>query len=259
MKIRALLLSFLIALGANAAENEIIVGATPVPHAEILNFIKPALEKQGYKLVVKEFNDYVQPNLATDSKELDANFFQHIPYLDEFNNVRKTKLVNAGAVHIEPMAVYSKKYKNIKDVKAGATVAVPNDPTNESRALDIIANAGLVSFKNVPLKTPVDIVKNPLKLKFKELKAAQVPRALDEVDLAIINSNYALGANLNPSKDSIFIESKNSPYVNIVVVKQGNENSAKIKALVKALQSDEVKKFIDEKYKGSVIHINALK
>lgn len=255
MKLRILLLAFFasFALSANAAQKEIVVGATPVPHAEILNFIKPMLEKEGYKLNVKEFNDYIQPNLATDSGEIDANFFQHIPYLDEFNKNKGTKLVNVAGIHLEPMGVYSKKYKSLNDIKNGATIAVPNDPTNESRALDIIENAKLVSFKKSGLKTTIDIVENPKNLKFKELKAAQLPRSLDDVDFAVINSNYALDAKLNPTKDAVLLESKSSPYVNILVVKKGNENSEGTKALIKALQSKEVKKFIQDKYKGAVI------
>ncbi|WP_276882691.1 MetQ/NlpA family ABC transporter substrate-binding protein [Campylobacter cuniculorum] len=254
MKIKSLLIASLLGLGLNLNALEIIsVAATPVPHAEILEQIKPDLEKEGYKLEIKEFTDYVLPNLATDNGEVDANFFQHIPYLEEFNKNQGTKLVKVASVHIEPMAVYSKRYKNFNDIKEGISIAIPNDPTNESRALDIIAKAGLVSFNDKPLKTPLDIVDNPKKIKFAELKPAQLPRALDDADFAIINSNYALSANLNPVKDSVFIEDKESPYVNVLVVKEGNENSPKTKALIKAIQSDKVKKFILEKYNGSVI------
>lgn len=225
-----------------------------MPHAEILEFIKPDLEKQGYTLEIKEFTDYVLPNLAVDNDELDANFFQHLPYLNEFNKTKGTKLVDVAAVHIEPMAVYSKKYKSFDELKDGATIAIPNDPTNESRALDIIARAGLITFKNESsLKTPLDIKDNPKNLRFAELKAAQLPRALDDTDFAIINSNYALAANLNPLKDSLFIEDKSSPYVNVIVVKEGHENDEKIKALIKAIQNDKVKEFIIKKYGGSVI------
>lgn len=241
-------------LGASLFANEIIsVGATPVPHAEILEQAKDLLKKEGYTLEIKEFNDYVLPNLSTDSKELDANFFQHQPYLDEFNANKGTKLVSVAKIHIEPMAVYSKKYKNINDIPNKATIAVPNDPTNESRALDIIANTKIVSFENVALKTPLDIKDNPKNIQFKELKAAQLPRAIADVDFAVINSNYALSAGLNPVKDSILIEDKNSPYANILVTTQDNANSPKIKALVKALQSQKIKDFINEKYNGAVI------
>ncbi|CAG9469130.1 MetQ/NlpA family ABC transporter substrate-binding protein [Campylobacter upsaliensis] len=254
MNIKTLLLVSLVGftLNLNAAE-KIVVAATPVPHAEILNQAKEDLEKEGYTLEVKEFTDYVLPNLATDNGEVDANFFQHTPYLEEFNKSKGTKLVKVANIHIEPMAVYSKKYKNFNELKDGAKIAVPNDPTNESRALDIIAKTGLVSFNDKALKTPIDITQNPKNIKFIELKAAQLPRALSDVDVAVINSNYALLANLNPVKDSIFIEDKDSPYANILVVKEGKEQDPKIKALTKALQSEKIKKFIEEKYNGAVI------
>ncbi|EAL0032415.1 MetQ/NlpA family ABC transporter substrate-binding protein [Campylobacter upsaliensis] len=254
MNIKTLLLVSLVGftLNLNAAE-KIVVAATPVPHAEILNQAKEDLEKEGYTLEVKEFTDYVLPNLATDNGEVDANFFQHTPYLEEFNKSKGTKLVKVANIHIEPMAVYSKKYKNFNELKDGTKIAVPNDPTNESRALDIIAKTGLVSFNDKALKTPIDITQNPKNIKFIELKAAQLPRALSDVDVAVINSNYALLANLNPVKDSIFIEDKDSPYANILVVKEGKEQDPKIKALTKALQSEKIKKFIEEKYNGAVI------
>lgn len=241
-------------LGASLFANEIItVAATPVPHAEILEQIKSDLEQKGYKLEIKEFTDYVLPNLAVDGQEIDANFFQHTPYLEEFNKNKGTKLVKVAAVHIEPMAIYSKKFKSIDELPNGATIAVPNDPTNESRALDIIAKADLVEFKDSVLKTPVDIISNPKKIKFIELKAAQLPRSLEDVDFAIINSNYALSAGLNPAKDSILIEDSQSPYANILVTKEGHENDEKIKALSQALQSQKVKDYINQKYNGSVI------
>ncbi|EAI4330007.1 MetQ/NlpA family ABC transporter substrate-binding protein [Campylobacter upsaliensis] len=254
MNIKTLLLASLVGftLNLNATE-KIVVAATPVPHAEILNQAKEDLEKEGYTLEVKEFTDYVLPNLATDNGEVDANFFQHTPYLEEFNKSKGTKLVKVANIHIEPMAVYSKKYKNFNELKDGAKIAVPNDPTNESRALDIIAKTGLVSFNDKALKTPIDITQNPKNIKFIELKAAQLPRALSDVDVAVINSNYALLANLNPVKDSIFIEDKDSPYANILVVKEGKEQDPKIKTLTKALQSEKIKKFIEEKYNGAVI------
>ncbi|EOX1263848.1 MetQ/NlpA family ABC transporter substrate-binding protein [Campylobacter upsaliensis] len=254
MNIKTLLLVSLVGftLNLNAAE-KIVVAATPVPHAEILNQAKEDLKKEGYTLEVKEFTDYVLPNLATDNSEVDANFFQHMPYLEEFNKSKGTKLVKVANIHIEPMAVYSKKYKNFNELKDGAKIAVPNDPTNESRALDIIAKTGLVGFNDKVLKTPIDITQNPKNIKFIELKAAQLPRALSDVDVAVINANYALSANLNPVKDSIFIEDKDSPYANILVVKEGKEQDPKIKALTKALQSEKIKKFIEEKYNGAVI------
>ena len=238
---------------ASAASQTITVGATPVPHAEILEFVKADLANEGFELVVKEFNDYVQPNLATDSGELDANFFQHIPYLEEFNKNKGTALVSVAGIHLEPMGVYSRKYSSFTIVSDGVSIAVPNDPTNESRALDIIAKTGVVTFKESALKTPLDIVSNPKNIVFKELEAAQMPRALDDTDFAVINSNFAMAAELKPTKEALVMEDKSSPYVNVLVVKAGNEESAKTKALIKALQSEKVKAFIDEKYQGAVV------
>lgn len=238
---------------ASAASQTITVGATPVPHAEILEFVKADLANEGFELVVKEFNDYVQPNLATDSGELDANFFQHIPYLEEFNKNKGTALVSVAGIHLEPMGVYSRKHSGFTVSSDGVSIAVPNDPTNESRALDIIAKTGVVTFKESALKTPLDIVSNPKNIVFKELEAAQMPRALDDTDFAVINSNFAMAAGLKPTEDSLVIEDKESPYVNVLVVKAGNEESAKTKALIKALQSKKVKAFIAEKYQGAVI------
>ncbi|WP_169784732.1 MetQ/NlpA family ABC transporter substrate-binding protein [Campylobacter curvus] len=254
-----ILLSSLVALGlslsANATDKAktIIIGATPVPHAEILEVVKPILAKNGYTLEIKEFNDYTVPNLATEDGDLDANYFQHLPYLEEFNKNKGTHLVKTVGVHLEPMGVYSKKIKDIKELKEGSSVSIPNDPTNESRALDVLASAGLIKLNNNPLKTPLDIVENPKKLKFEEIETAQVPRTLDDVTIAVINTNYAMNANLNPTKDALVLESKDSPYTNYVVVKAGNENSPKTKALDKAITSPEVKKFIEEKYKGAIL------
>lgn len=238
---------------ASAVSQTITVGATPVPHAEILEFVKADLANEGFELVVKEFNDYVQPNLATDSGELDANFFQHIPYLEEFNKNKGTTLVSVAGIHLEPMGVYSRKHSSFTIVSDGVSIAVPNDPTNESRALDIIAKTGVVTFKESALKTPLDIVSNPKNIVFKELEAAQMPRALDDTDFAVINSNFAMAAGLKPTKEALVMEDKSSPYVNVLVVKAGNEESAKTKALIKALQSEKVKAFINEKYQGAVV------
>ncbi len=238
---------------ASAVSQTITVGATPVPHAEILEFVKADLANEGFELVVKEFNDYVQPNLATDSGELDANFFQHIPYLEEFNKNKGTALVSVAGIHLEPMGVYSRKYSSFTISSDGVSIAVPNDPTNESRALDIITKTGVVTFKESALKTPLDIVSNPKNIVFKELEAAQMPRALDDTDFAVINSNFAMAAGLKPTEHSLVMEDKSSPYVNVLVVKAGNEESAKTKALIKALQSEKVKAFIDEKYQGAVV------
>lgn len=229
------------------------IGATPVPHVEILEVVKPLLKAKGYDLEIVEFTDYVTPNIAVDEGDLDANFFQHMPYLTQFNKNKNTNLVKTVNVHLEPMGLYSKKIKTLDELKDGDTIAVPNDPTNESRALDILVKQGLLTFKDVEFKTVVDIVNNPKNLKIKELDASQLPRVLDEVAAAIINTNYALSADLNPLKDAIVLESKDSPYANIIVVKKGNENKDYIKALNEAVNSPEVKQFIKEKYKGSIV------
>ena len=242
---------------AQSCDKKVVLkaGATPVPHAEILNEIKPLLAKDGIDLQIIEFTDYVKPNLSLNDKEIDANFFQHEPYLKKFAADRKLDLVNLVAVHIEPMGVYSKKLKDIKSVPDGAKVAIPNDPTNGGRALNILAKAGLIKLKDgVGISATVgDIVENPKNLKITEAEAAMLPRTLDDVDLAVINSNFAMEAKLNPTKDALFIEPKDSPYANIVAVRKGDENRKEIQALKKALTSPEVKKFIEEKYKGAVI------
>lgn len=242
---------------AQSSDKKVVlkVGATPVPHAEILNEIKPLLAKDGIDLQIIEFTDYVKPNLSLNDKEIDANFFQHEPYLKKFAADRKLDLVNLVAVHIEPMGGYSKKLKDIKSVPDGAKVAIPNDPTNGGRALNILAKAGLIKLKDgVGISATVgDIVENPKNLKITEAEAAMLPRTLDDVDLAVINSNFAMEAKLNPTKDALFIEPKDSPYANIVAVRKGDENRKEIQALKKALTSPEVKKFIEEKYKGAVI------
>ena len=236
-----------------AKKTTIKIGATPVPHVEILEAVKPLLKAKGYDLEIVEFTDYVTPNIAVNEGELDANFFQHLPYLSEFNKNKNTDLVKTVNVHLEPMGLYSHKIKALGELADGATIAVPNDPTNESRALDILVKEGLLKFKEVDFKTVVDITENPKNLKIKELDAPQLPRVLDEVDAAIINTNYALSANLNPLKDAIIIESKDSPYANIIVVKKGNENKDSIKALNEVINSAEIKTFIKEKYQGSIV------
>ena len=245
------------ALGANAADAVLKVAATAVPHAEILNFVKPQLKAEGVDLQIKEFSDYVQPNMAVEDKQLDANFFQHQPYLDSFNKDRKTHLATVpdGKVHVEPFGAYSSKIKNIKDLADGATVAIPNDPSNGGRALILLAKQGLIELKDPKslTPTPLDVVKNPKKLKFKELEAPLLPRALADVDLALINTNYAIEAKLNPTKDALFIEGADSPYTNIVVARTDRAQDPTIAKLMKALHTPEVKKFILEKYKGAVV------
>lgn len=232
------------------------VGATAVPHAEILEAAKPLLEKEGITLEIVEFNDYVQPNLALNDKELDANFFQHEPYLKNFMDEHKeVKLKNAAGIHIEPMGVYSNKIKKLDELKDGATIAIPNDPTNGGRSLLLLEKAGIIKLKEgVGEKATVgDIAENKKNIKFQEVEAAQVPRTLDDVDAAVINSNFAMQVNLDPTKDAMFIEDSTSPYVNIIAVREGDENRPEIQALIKVLHSDEIKQFITEKYKGAVV------
>ncbi|MEG0447400.1 MAG: MetQ/NlpA family ABC transporter substrate-binding protein [Comamonas sp.] len=245
-----------LALTAQAGE-VLKVAATAVPHAEILNHIKPALKAQGIDLEIKEFSDYVQPNAAVEDKQLDANFFQHQPYLDSYNKDRKSSLVAVpnGKVHVEPFGAYSSKIKNIKDLKNGATVAIPNEGSNSGRALILLAKHGLIELKDPKslTPTPLDIVKNPKKLKFKELEAPLLPRALADVDLALINTNYAIEAKLNPTKDALFIEGADSPYTNIVAARKDRAGGADIAKLMSALHSADTKKFIQEKYKGAVV------
>ncbi|MPL65657.1 D-methionine-binding lipoprotein MetQ [bioreactor metagenome] len=238
-----------------AGKTVVKVGATPVPHSEILNFIKPILEKEGINLQIVEMNDYVRPNLAVADKELDANFFQHTPYLNKFTSERKLQLTNAAGIHIEPMGIYSKKIKNLNELKTGAQIGIPNDPTNGGRSLALLAKAGLIKLKDgVTIEATVgDIIDNPKNLKIRELEAAQLPRSLDDVDAAVINTNYALEAKLIPTKDALFIEQSDSPYVNILVVRTGDETKPEIQKLVKVLKSEEVKKFINEKYKGAIV------
>ncbi len=236
------------------AETVITVGATPVPHADILNFIIPEMKKQGVTLKVIEFSDYVKPNMALADKEIDANFFQHKPYLDSFAKERNLQLSSLVSVHIEPMGVYSKKVKDIKSVPENARIAIPNDPTNGGRALRVLSDAGLFKLKDgVGVNgTPADIVDNVKKIKILEMEAAVLPRTLDDVDLAVINSNFAMSVGLNPMKDSLFTESKDSPYANVVAIRTG-DNREELSKLKTVITSDGVRQFIIDKYKGAVV------
>ena len=241
---------------AATSEVTLKIGATPVPHAELLEQIKPDLKEQGINLEIVEFNDYVQPNIALNDKELDANFFQHEPYLNDFIKEHKdVKLKNAGGIHIEPMGVYSKKIKDLQELPEGSTVSIPNDPTNGGRALLLLQKAGLLKLKDGvnEMATVQDIVDNPKNLKIQEVEAAQLPRTLEDVDISIINTNFAMNADLNPVNDALFIEDKTSPYVNIIAVRDGDENRDDIKKLLAALKSDKIKKFIEDKYKGAIV------
>lgn len=250
--------------GASSKEDDktITVAASPTPHAEILNkAVKPLVEKDGYKLVVKEFTDYVQPNTATEEGEVDANYFQHKPYLDNFNKEKGTHLVSVEGIHFEPFGLYPGKTKTLDDLQDGATVAVPNDATNEARALLLLQDAGLIKLKNPKdiNATPKDINANPKNLQFKELEAAVVPTVIKDVDIAALNGNYAIQAGFDPTKDTLATEKAGGlaakTYQNILVVKKGNENTAKTKELKKALKSDEVRDYINKNYKGAVVPV----
>ncbi len=241
------------ALSAHANDT-LTVAATAVPHAEILDFVKPQLAKEGVDLNVKVFTDYIQPNVQVAEKRMDANFFQHQPYLDEFNKSKGTNLVAVTGVHLEPLGAYSSKWKALTDLPGGANVVIPNDATNGGRALLLLQKVGLIKLKNPTdiLSTPKDIVENTKDLKIRELEAATLPRVLTQVDLALINTNYALEAKLDPSKDALAIEGNDSPYVNILVARPDNKDSPAMQKLAAALHSPELKAFILEKYKGAV-------
>ncbi len=244
---------------ATAADKKITIGATAVPHAEILeNVVKPLLADEGWDLEITVFNDYVQPNTAVEDGTLDANYFETIRYLDEENENRGLHLKAVAGIHLEPMGLYSKKYDSIDDLPDGAKIAIPNDGSNESRALKLLEDNGLLTLDDsVDLYTPKDVTDNPHNFTFSELDSASLPRTLDDVDAAVINGNYALEADLSPAKDALISESADGPdahyYINYLVVKEGNENTDKTKALIKALQSDEVKDYIEKNYSGSVI------
>lgn len=242
------------AFSAQAAET-LTVAATAVPHAELLEFVKPQLAKEGVTLNIKVFTDYVQPNVQVAEKRLDANFFQHQPYLDEFNKSRGTRLVSVAGVHVEPFGAYSHKINDIEDLPNGANVVIPNDATNGGRALLLLAKAGIITLKPEAgiTATPRDIADNPKRIRVRELEAATLPRVLNQVDLALINTNYALEAGLNPAEDALVIEGSESPYVNILVSREDNKDSPAMQKLAKALHSDAVKQFIAEKYQGAVV------
>lgn len=244
---------------AKEEDKTIKIGVTPVPHAEIVNAIKPDLEAKGYTVEVIEYTDYVTPNTALADGDLDANYFQTIPYLEETNEGKGYDLTYTKGVHLEPIGIYSANIKSLDELKDGARVAVPNDPSNEARSLRLLESAGLIKLKEAELVTPKDIVENPKNLEFEELEAAQLPRVLEEVAIAVINGNYALEAGLSPAKDALYLEDATTEaskkYHNVIAVKKGNENSQKIKDLTKILTSEKVKKFIEENYNGSVLPV----
>ena len=231
------------------------VGANPVPHAEILEKVKPKLKKKGINLKIVEFTDYVLPNKALGDGSIDANFFQHKPYMEEFAKNNNLQLVALAKVHIEPMAIYSSKIKSLGELKEGATISIPNDPTNEGRALLLLEKNNLIKLSSSAslTATPADIAENPKNYKFAELDAAQLPKTLQDVDVSIINTNFALEGGLNPLADALAIEDKDSPYANILAVRADNKDDAAIKILAEALNSPEIKKFIKDKYQGAII------
>lgn len=243
-----------------ASDNVITVGASPSPHAEILEAIKPELEAQGYELKVVEYSDYVQPNVALSEGDLDANYFQHLPYLENYNTENGTDLASAGAIHFEPMGLYAGKSSDITNVPDGAKIAVPSDATNEARALLLLQDQGVIKLTDgVGLEaTANDIVENPHNVELVEVEAAAVPRSLQDVDFGVINGNYALSAGLDTSA-TLASEGADSEaaqtYANIIAVRSGDENSEKTQALLKALTSDTARKFIEDTYKGSVIPV----
>ncbi|SDO68386.1 D-methionine transport system substrate-binding protein [Streptomyces sp. cf386] len=270
MKRRSVLLTATLALGltltacgsgssGGADDARLVVGATAVPAGEVLTYIKDNLaEKAGLDLEIREFTDYVLPNTALQEGSLDANLYQNKPYLDDFNQSKGTDLVPVVDAYLPPMGVYSKKVTDVTKLADGATVAVPNDTTNEGRALKLLASKGVITLKEGAGTdaSPADIAANPRHLKFKELEPAQLPRSLDDVAAAVINNNYAQDAGLSPTEDAILLESvKDNPYANLLAVKKGNEDDPRVKKLAKLLTSSEVKKFIEDKYKGSVLPV----
>ena len=247
--------------GDDKKDDVIKVGASPVPHAEILEVAKDVLAEEGITLEIVTFQDYVLPNEAVTSGEVDANYFQHLPYLEHYNSENGTDLVSVEKIHYEPYGIYAGKTKSIEELADGAKIAVPNDSTNEERALLLLEQEGLIKLKEgagIGAKK-LDIVENPKNLDIVELEAAMIPRSLEDVDLAVINGNYAISAGLSVKTDALAIESVDSvgadTFANIVCVAKGNEDSPKVKALIKALKSDKVKEFIEEKYDGAVVPV----
>lgn len=245
----------------NASKGTITVAASATPHAEILEQVKPILAEQGWDLQITVFDDYILPNEVVEGGEFDANYFQHIPYLENFNKERGTHLLNAGGIHYEPYGIYPGTKRDLSELAAGDVIAVPNDPTNEARALLLLQDNGVITLKeNAGLKATVnDIAENPYKVEIRELEAAQIPRVIPEVAYVVLNGNYALAADYSVANDSIAYEKADSEaaktYVNVIAVKEGNENSEGIKALIEALKSDAVRQYIKDTYNGAVISI----
>ena len=240
---------------APAADKPLKIGVTPGPHAQIMEVVKKVAEKDGLKIQVVEFSDYVQPNVALNQGDIDINSFQHLPFLENMVKDRKYDLVMLAKTFTFPMGIYSKKIKNIKELKDGAVIAIPNDPTNGGRALLLFEKAGLIKLKpGLGHKASVvDIVENPRKFKIRELEAAQIPRTLEDMEIAAINTNYAMSAGLVPAKDALILEDSSSPYANILAVRGKDKDNPLYKKFLKAYQSEDVKKFVTEQFKGSVI------
>ena len=245
----------LLPAAALAQDKPLKVGVTAGPHAQIIEVVKKVAERDGLRLQIVEFNDYVQPNAALANGDLDANSYQHQPYLDNTVKDRGYKIVSIAQTVTFPIGIYSKRHKSLADLPQGARVAIPNDPTNGGRALLLLQDRGAIKLKpDAGLKaSPIDIVENPKRLQIVELDAAQLPRALDEVDAAAVNTNYALPAGLVPTRDAIALESAKSPYANVIAVRAQDRDNPAFRKLVKAYQSDEVKAFIQTEFKGSVI------
>ncbi|MEW8993029.1 MetQ/NlpA family ABC transporter substrate-binding protein [Clostridium sp.] len=239
---------------ANGEDKVIAIGVSPEPHKAIVeNAIKPLLEKEGYKVEVVEFSDYVLPNTALAEGEIDANYFQHVPFLEATVKEKSYDLSYTTKVHLEPMGLYSEKIDDISAIKEGAEIAIPNDPSNGARALKLLAKNGVIEIPEGDLVTAKDITSNPKNVKITELDAEQLPRVLQDVELAVINTNYALEGGLNPLKDALVIEGGDSPYANIIAVRTEDKENDKIKALTKAATSEEVKKYIEDNYKGAIV------
>jgi D-methionine transport system substrate-binding protein len=259
LKLTALGLSSFVAMGTASANNTLTVAATPVPAAEILEFMTVQMAEQGVDLKVHVFTDFIQPNQQVAEKQIDMNCFQHKPHLDSFNRNEDQNLVPQGYMYILPLGAYSNKIKSIDELKNGASVAIPSDTTNGARALLLLQKAGLITLKDPDnlFATSRDVTDNPKKLKFVELEAATIPRVLSDVDLAVINTNYALDADLNPKNDSLFMEDTDSPYANLCASREDNQDREAIQKLNAAWQSPETLKFIEEKYQGTVIPVKA--
>lgn len=240
----------------NTDNKKVVIGVSPAPHKEIAEKAKEILAKDGIELEIKEFDDYVTPNTSLEEKDIDLNFYQHIPYLDNFNKERGTKIVSLGGVHIEPLGVYSKTYKSLDELKDGDEVIIPNDATNGARALKLLEENNVIKLKaDAGLEaTEKDIAENPKNLKFTPVEAATIPRAYEDAAIAVINSNYALEANLSPKKDAIATEkAEGNPFANIIAAREEDKDNETYKKVLEAFQSDEVKKYIEEKFEGEII------